>query len=1090
MKAVLPLYIHENRPEGKFEVRLLFHPELTPELTKEHEFLHKALEKLNLELRKQVRALGKQARHEDLARLLFSPPLRTENLRLQLSLRRRSLNLRLLMVSFTLQGFRLAMSPALPELWFLLGRGQSLAVRAQEVYEAWFRRLEAEEPERLNESWGLGEKDNAWLSELELEVETQQKLPSAPDLRKLIALFSGGGKPDGEAELEQVGRCLNWLYPDGLLQAIGREAEIERLLAWMTHADRRPVVIVGPPGVGKTALVHACVRQLTGQRRNRWDSHDNVWQLAPQRLISGMIYVGQWEERLLAILETAAKKRLTLYFDDLPGLFEAGISRDSSMNVVQILRSWIEERKLRVVAEASPEAWQLVQEKDRGLADQFSVLQLQVPSEAQALPMLLELMRGIEDAQGCAFAPESLLLTLSLLRRFVRDTVLPGKAARLLQQLAARHKGQALPIGRAQVLEAFHHFSGLNPQLLETDKPLRREEVVAALQQRVIGQSAAVETLADMVTLARARLNDPERPLASLLFLGPTGVGKTECAKALAAYLFGAEDRLLRFDMNEYGTAHAAQRLIGTWAEPEGLLTAAVRRQPFAVLLFDEIEKADASVYDLLLQVLGEGRLSDARGRTADFTQTLIVLTSNLGVREAGRSMGFTSASDAGRSYLKSAEAFFRPEFFNRLDRIVPFAPLSREEIARIAGLLIGKLFAREGLVRRRSMLRIHPAAMEQVIDLGYHPQLGARALKRALERQLAQPVGMALAELRPDTPTLIAIAPGQKDPAGQPELTVTVQALQQVSPRPFPDLWAGATPRQLWQKLDEWTDASRPQAVAPSTANADQTDEGAYHRLMIAQLWRELRDELDEIGQGFEESRMQSGAHLGFKQRRSRYARLRGSMSKVWENLFAAQDLHEALLELIRQHQDETPAQRVRLEALATRCSLLAAMAGRETGSGRWLVQIQAMDTHSTQPLAQQARLLKHALQLVPGLDCEQLENLHGLDRRCLLVEGLHAPALLAWEAGIHLHVGDDNRMMPLEVHYQALTGAPESALAGQLLLSPTEREVVRLYHGKGTVLDWRSGGLWDAMPTPEELLGTWLRLLDLPASFIPDQP
>ena len=141
MKAVLPLYIHENRPEGKFEVRLLFHPELTPELTKEHEFLHKALEKLNLELRKQVRTLGKQARHEDLAWLLFSPPLRTENLRLQLSLRRRSLNLRLLMVSFTLQGFRLAMSPALPQLWFLLGRGQNLAVRAQEVYEAWFRRL-------------------------------------------------------------------------------------------------------------------------------------------------------------------------------------------------------------------------------------------------------------------------------------------------------------------------------------------------------------------------------------------------------------------------------------------------------------------------------------------------------------------------------------------------------------------------------------------------------------------------------------------------------------------------------------------------------------------------------------------------------------------------------------------------------------------------------------------------------------------------------------------------------------------------------------------------------------------------------------
>lgn len=1078
MKLTIPLYIHEIRSEGQFYVQPLFHSQHSVS----HTQLHKALEQLNLELRTELRKLAKQARHEALAELLPAPELKPQKLRLQLELRRRSLPLRLLMVSFALQGRRIAFAPAIPELWFTLARGETLSERAQEVYTAWFRQLEQSAPDALSGSlWGLAERDKAWLSEIHIDLTLAQALPAAEEQSKLIALFSAGPKPSGEAELEQVGRCLNWLYPDGLDLSVGRESEAALLEGWMQHADRRPVVVIGPPGVGKTALIHAGVRAMTSRRRNQWDSRQNVWQLAPQRLIAGMSFVGQWEERLLAILETAQEKDLSLYFDDLPGLFEAGKSANSSLHMAQILRGWIESRKVRLLAEATPAEWQLVREMDRGFADQFSVIQLKEPALAESLPMLLSLIRRYEAAQGCSFGPESLNLMLQLLGRFVRDTVLPGKAARLLQQLAVRHRRKR--ITRAMVLEAFQHATGLNTRLLETDEPLSRAEIRSALQTRVIGQARAIEALTDRITLARARLNDPERPLASLLFLGPTGVGKTECAKALAAWYFGSEERLLRFDMNEYGTPAAVQRLIGNWREPDGLLTSEIRRQPFAVLLFDEIEKADPSAYDLLLQVLGEGRLTDARGRTADFTQALIILTSNLGVRESGRQPGFTeAAADAGRSYLKAAEAFFRPEFFNRLDLILPFSSLSRAEIARIASLLIGKLFAREGLVRRRTMLRIDPAAMEQVIELGYHPQLGARALKRALERQLAQPVGMALARLRPDTPTLITLLPGR------PDLRVDVQALHQVEPRQVPSIWReGLTPRQVWEKLDAWCAAFKP-AEASSGSRVDFGGEAAYHRLMLREFHQELRSELADLGHRFRERQTIAAAQISFRARPYRWGRYRGEgLAELWASLFSSHDLHDTLLRQLNKHQDETPAIRLRLESLLHRCSLLAGMAAcPPEGAGRWLVLLQALDEHSVTGLAQQARLLKHSLQEVHGLDCSQLEELHTVDRRCLLVEGLHAPLLLALEAGLHLHVGADNRMMPIQLSYHPVSADNLAELAAAGARAPQSAEVIRLYHGHGTVLDWRSGTIWDRLPDPDDLFQTWLRLLERPVDLL----
>src|SRR5262249_7994327 len=238
-------------------------------------------------------------------------------------------------------------------------------------------------------------------------------------------------------------------------------------------------------------------------------------------------------------------------------------------------------------------------------------------------------------------------------------------------------------------------------------------------------------------------------------------VGKTQCAKALATYLFGDAEKLVRFDMNEFIEAGSAARLVGTFFNPEGLLTAAVRRQPFAVVLLDEIEKAHPEVFDLLLQVLGEGRLTDALGRTVDFSNTIIILTSNLGVREAQASIGYHAGDGHNREvYALAAERFFRPEFFNRLDRIVPFDRLGREDVGRIARLLIGDLFQREGLRRRKSILRVEERALDRVVDQGFDPVLGARALKRAIERQLTQPISARLAEGVPETLTVVGVYP------------------------------------------------------------------------------------------------------------------------------------------------------------------------------------------------------------------------------------------------------------------------------------------------------------------------------------------
>lgn len=752
----VPIFV-EERSSGltkpsTFIVRPLFQPEPIQRAEK----LSRALTKLSNDLHDLLRQLGEEPRHDALADWTFNPWLEEATLELRLELDSGSHRRWFFLAGYSALDRKLYFTPTVPGLRFEVFPGQSLAERATAVLTRHFREVERESGEVNLDEFALLGKARLTALDIALSPAAQAKKPKQ-NLRAL--LFGGEEKMDGERELRKTSRPLNSMYPDDLERAVGRDREVNELARLLAGSDRRPILLVGPRKVGKTAILHELVWRMCERKKEKFGGGREVWLVSPMRLISGMSYLGQWENRVLAILEYAKKKDRVLYFDDLLGLFLAGVSSASDLNVAQVLKPVLEKRSVRVIAEITPEAWRVLRERDRAFADLFHVIPVHEPGETETLRILVDVARQLEQEHGCQFDLEVVPTTYELHRRFSSDAAFPGKAAGFLRRLAVRFVStRQIRVHRQYVFHAFQLESGLQTALLDDHRTLDRKSVVKQLANGLAGQDHVLEAFADVVLALKARLNDPKRPLGSFLMLGPTGVGKTQAAKTFSEYLFGRSGRLLRFDMNEYVDGRLVSRLTGTPEEPEGLLTAAIRRQPFSVVLFDEIEKAAPEVFDLLLAVLDEGRLTDAMGRVADFTQSVILLTSNLGVREAHSRLGFgTDAAAAGDDaiYISAAEKFFRPEFFNRLDRIIPFRSLDRTHLEKIARQLVAGMFARDGLQRRDGVVNISKEAMERLVQLGYHPQLGARALKRVVEREMAQPIGEKLAAFPPGVPMI-----------------------------------------------------------------------------------------------------------------------------------------------------------------------------------------------------------------------------------------------------------------------------------------------------------------------------------------------
>jgi ATP-dependent Clp protease ATP-binding subunit ClpC len=556
--------------------------------------------------------------------------------------------------------------------------------------------------------------------------------------------------------LRSVARNLSAAAQDGRLgHAYAREALLELLLPELC-ADSAAILLVGPTGVGKTAIVHELVHRLIARQTGVKDRTD-VWQVDGNRIIAGMSVVGAWEQRLTEMVTELSARGDVLYVEDLPVLAFTGRSAHGNANVAELLAPHLERGELRVIGECTEERLAAVRDEAPGFFEHFRVVYVPELDEATTLEVLEPLVRQLVRSDEAVVSLDTLTAVLGLTRRFQGARALPGRAVSVLASLLDERVTEGVDrdaLGRRKVgvPELVAHYSrrtGLPRFVLWEREARDQQALVEHFTRRIVAQPAAVEAAVDVVTLLEQGLNDPGRPLATFLFVGPTGVGKTETAKALAELLFGSGDRLVRFDMSEFQDRGSVARLIGDRHTPSGELTRRVEGQPFSVVLLDEIEKAHPAVFDALLGVLGEGRLTNALGRTVDFTSTIIIMTSNLGVREAGRRVGFAGdrGAEAEAAHVDAARRFFRPELYNRIDRVVSFRALDRAAVAPLVQRQLAALLGRRGLERSSVLVEVEPELVETLIDRGFDPRYGARSLRRELEQRLALPLAEHLVQ-------------------------------------------------------------------------------------------------------------------------------------------------------------------------------------------------------------------------------------------------------------------------------------------------------------------------------------------------------
>ena len=637
--------------------------------------------------------------------------------------------------------------PDLQDHWFVCRDADSLAGNAQRFLQHLWR----DTPDHAFEA--LRWDGRGGLRSIALSVEPPTLLGVVERKRKKkeaeragIAGLGDRTRAGAMKVLPQIARNLSRAAADAALDGgRPRPGYREQLQQLVGGRRRRSAILVGPPGVGRTTLIHRWVHdQLAADgyaTHHNLDKCTQAWALSGRRLIAGMSFVGQWEQRCVEILEDAAKGPVVLVIDDLHAFGQIGRTRQSDRCLADFFRGPVARGELTILAECTPEQLARLESEAPTFAAAFATLTVNEASVSDTLAMMLHETRDLEDRYPVSFSPWALRAVLEVGRTLLSHAAFPGKALELIRSLAHAHEGakERQELTSTHVTAHVSSQTGVPPLLLEAATPLPPSRVLADLERHVMGQTEATSAAVDIVMTIKAGLVDPRRPCCVALFTGPTGTGKTELAKSLAAYLFGSEDRLIRFDMSEYAQPDAPARLIGDRWEPEGQLTKRVRHQPFAVVLLDEIEKAHPSVLNLLLQLFDEGRLTDANGQVADFTHTVIVMTSNLGARSKSQ-VGFGESTEAILAHVASAvRKFFPPELFNRIDRVVRFRPLEAAAAHAIARKELDKLLTRRGLVERSILVVVNDSVIARVADEGFEARDGARSLKRYLERTVGQ---------------------------------------------------------------------------------------------------------------------------------------------------------------------------------------------------------------------------------------------------------------------------------------------------------------------------------------------------------------
>jgi ATP-dependent Clp protease ATP-binding subunit ClpA len=674
-------------------------------------------------------------------------------------------------------------------------------------------------------------------------------------------------KPPPTPVLDRIAVPWHKLAEDGQLDpAYEQDALVSLLRARLAAKDAEAVVLVGPSGVGKSALLHALAEALRAPTATDDERARPFFFLDGSRLIAGEGMWGGWQQQVLQSYREASEARAILALGHAVDLLDAGKSAHSDQNVAQLLLPLLSTREVSVVAEATAETWAQVERRNASFARLFSVVRVEEPALESLSRILTRVAQDTVGATSLDVKPEALEECRFLCRRFLPYGAQVGNAVAFLRRLLATctHAAQAR-VTRLDAVRQFASESGIPESLLRDDVPLEAEQVRAFLSTRVLGQPTAVERVANVVSVLKAGLADTRRPLGVLLFVGPTGVGKTELSKALAELLFGSRERMVRLDMGEYAGPDALLRLLGDGQTP-GHLSAAVRRQPFCVVLLDEVEKAHPAVHDALLGVLGEGRLTDASGRFTDFRNAVLVLTSNLGADTWRARVGFDSLGGVPdvaalrTHYLAEVQRFFRPEMFNRLDDTIVFSPLSAELLRRLVVREVEAVRRRSGLSRHDASLEVSESALDWLAARGFDPRYGARPLKRALERELVVPVAAWLAEHPTSGPVTLHVEGGDSgltlraEAVGGAAEGVGRQAIEQVleeaaTLRAEVQRWGRSPPmRVLRQELAVFDKMSRQTSYWEERALAEESSRKSGEARELDKAFRECAQQTEAI--------------------------------------------------------------------------------------------------------------------------------------------------------------------------------------------------------------------------------------------------
>lgn len=626
---------------------------------------------------------------------------------------------------------------------------------------------------------------------------------------------------EGTPSLDQFSRDLTELARDGKLDpVVGREAEIDRVIQILSRRSKNNPCLIGEPGVGKTAIVEGIAERIMGGMVPDTVLGKRVVSLDLSGIVAGSKYRGEFEERIKKVLAEVAKAgNVLLFIDEIHTIIGAG-GAEGAIDASNILKPALARGEVQVIGATTIEEYRKYIEKDAALERRFQPVVVEEPTEEEAISILKGLRGQYESHHHVTITDEAVEAAVRLSARYINDRFLPDKAIDLMDEAAAKvrlHVGgdpreaaelrreiaesqetleQALSggdleaareaqtkrqeleekleklnakakqggrrhhqtVGEDEIADVVSGWTKIPVKKLTEGEAARLKKLEATLHKRVIGQEEAVSAVAKAVRRGRVGLKDPKRPIGSFLFLGPTGVGKTEISKALAEAVFGQEQAMIRVDMSEYMEKHSVSKMIGSppgyvGHEDGGQLSEKVRRNPYAVILFDEIEKAHPDVFNILLQVLDDGHITDSQGRKVDFKNTIIIMTSNAGAQAIvePKKLGFASGNDEKQNYermkgsvMEEVRRIFKPEFLNRIDETIVFRALNKDDMKQIVGLMTKEL-AKRCETQLGITLIVRDAAKQYIVDKAYDPKYGARPLRRKIQDEIEDPLAEKL---------------------------------------------------------------------------------------------------------------------------------------------------------------------------------------------------------------------------------------------------------------------------------------------------------------------------------------------------------